>query len=362
MLQVYRLEQEDDILLLRKSLDQLTKIHPMLRSKHSSLLEFSICECADYHLDEATLPAADETLCAGLLELRIDISVAPFRARMYRVDGQAAFLALSIHHIVMDGPSQQVIYGHLMSILAAGREGGIASLPLHSASKIGRIAIAHHINALTAPAELVDHVQLRLPFERVDQPLSALDFVPRVGAMSTWHISEQTISAAQQSARRMGITLNAFLFGTLAWRIFECSGQHHFAVGQTFLGRRLDELQAVGSFSTILPFVFDFAGDPSLRDTCQQVHCDTQRVMSNEFLVQREPIPTVCYELNDLRPLPWPAEERQAESSTHLADLFFLVNQYAQGFAVVASYDAGKYDADCVESLVLDWVKMWSSS
>ena len=354
MLQVHRLNREDDMQLLRESLDQLSNIHPMLRSTHSSLLEFAICERAEYQLDEATLPAADETLCAGLLELPIDISVAPFRARMYRVAGQPAFLALSIHHIVLDGPSQQVVYVQLTSILAARRGGTVASVPLHSASKIGRNAIAHHINALTAPAEpdLLAHVrEPRLPFERVHSP--------SVGALSTWHISEQTIFAAQQSAQSMGITLNAFLFGTLAWRLFECSGQHHFAVGQTYLGRRLDELHVVGSFSTGVPLVFDFSGKPSLRDTCEHVLRETQRAMGNEFLVQRQLNLTVCYELNDVRPIPRPAEQRREKTSVLLVGLFFLVNQHSNGFSAMVLYDVGKYDAEGVERLVEDWIHMW---
>ena len=70
MLQVYQLERDDSMLLLRNSLNQLTTIHPMLRSTHSALEEFSIRDCVHYVLDEEALRAADETRCAGLCEVR----------------------------------------------------------------------------------------------------------------------------------------------------------------------------------------------------------------------------------------------------------------------------------------------------
>ena len=59
MLQVYRLKGDEDVQQLRKSLDILTDIHPMLRCTYSSTLQFSICERADYELDEVTLLAAE---------------------------------------------------------------------------------------------------------------------------------------------------------------------------------------------------------------------------------------------------------------------------------------------------------------
>ena len=64
---------------------------------------------------QAELPSRDRTLCAALLRLEVDLSVAPFRARLYRVGGAPAFLALSTHHVVMDGLSQQVAFRHLAS-------------------------------------------------------------------------------------------------------------------------------------------------------------------------------------------------------------------------------------------------------
>ena len=99
---------------------------------------------------------------------------------MYSVDGRATFLALSIHHIVLDGPSQQVVYGHFTSILVARRGKEVATIPVHSALKIQQNAIAHHLNSLKARAksELPAHVRhLQLPFERDS---------PSFGAFSTW--------------------------------------------------------------------------------------------------------------------------------------------------------------------------------
>ena len=355
MLQVYRLKGDEDLQQLRSELDKLTDIHPTLRCTYSSRLQFSICERADYELDEVTLLAADETVCAGLVELPIDLSVAPFRARMYCVGGRAVFLALSFEHIVLDGPSQQVVYGHLTGILAERRADSTIRIPLHSESKIGGNAIAHHVRALRATTELElmpSGHRLWLPFEV---------HLPSFYFSRSWHVSKETVSAAEQAAQKMGVTLNAFVFGTLAQLLSKCSGQYLFAVGQTYQGRHFEDLQVVGSFSTIVPLHFDFSDDPSLLDICRHVLSETQHNLGKEHICEGEQPPAVAYEFTDLRPMRRPAEHR-SEVSPFPVGLFFFVCQFADGFSAMVMYDAGKYDDVAIESFVEMWVDIWRNA
>jgi hypothetical protein len=98
MLQTYQLEPNDDIKLINRALERVVSLHPMLRSIMKPPL-FYIKEKADFELDHVDLPSFDISLCSGLTACTIDLSKSVFRARIYTVDGCAAFLALSIHHV-----------------------------------------------------------------------------------------------------------------------------------------------------------------------------------------------------------------------------------------------------------------------
>jgi hypothetical protein len=159
----------------------------------------------------------------------------------------------------------------------------------------------------------------------------------------------------------MGVTLNAFCFGTLAQLLFKCSGQYLFAVRQTYQGRHFEDLQVVGSFSTVVPLHFDFSDDPSLLDICRHVLSETQHNLGKEHICEGEQPPAVAYEFTDLRPMRRPAELR-SEVSPFPVGLFFFVCQFADGFSAMVMYDAGKYDDVAIESFVEMWVDIWRNA
>jgi 3-oxoacyl-(acyl-carrier-protein) synthase/acyl carrier protein len=348
--QTYDLEADDDMQLVARALDQLVSIHPMLRTVHTPPV-FSICERAEYVLDEEELPRRDKALCHMLVKEPIDLTVGVFRARLNRVGGCSAFLTLSFHHLVMDGPSQQVVYGHLSRILAANRVGKACAISAHAATRIARSTIRRHIRTLNAvETELPQGVcHVALPFEvdgRFDDAC----------IQSSWNIPLERMLDVETEAQRQGLTLNALLLGSLAWRMHECSGQQQFAIGQTYLARGMHELQTVGSFSTCTPLLFDFTTSVSLRATCEHVLRETQRVMSQDTIIQGTQDIMVLWELNDLRPIPRPTSQtRRVHIPLKIVDLFVVVNQYIDGFEAVVTYQAGRFDDDALEDFVSAW-------
>jgi hypothetical protein len=60
---------------------------------------FRVKQNAEFELDHGQLPCYDDGLCSYLTACDIDLSKRVFRARIYEVEGQCAFLALSIHHV-----------------------------------------------------------------------------------------------------------------------------------------------------------------------------------------------------------------------------------------------------------------------
>ena len=172
-----------------------------------------------------------------------------------------------------------------------------------------------------------------------------------------FRIPGETIAAATQIATSSGFTLNALLLGTLACVLRKHSGRDKFAISQTYLARRSDQMQAVGSFSTIKNMVFDFAANPSLISMCRHVLKETQQIMSrNGVVVGSSQVPPMSYELNDLRPLPMPAAVLMSQA---LGEIFFTVNQYIDGYCVIAMFDTGKYSSKGIETFVSEWMEMW---
>jgi hypothetical protein len=157
----------------------------------------------------------------------------------------------------------------------------------------------------------------------------------------------------------MGVTLNAFLLGTLAWLLHAASAQQCFAISQTYLGRTMEELHAVGSYSSTAPMVFDFSEEPSLDMVCRHIQQETQRILALDVIVQSTQLPTVAYELNDIRPMDRPAEVKGQLSSFTLVDLFFTVNQFSDGYAVAVLYDESKMDGAGVNGCVEEWMGIW---
>lgn len=193
----------------------------------------------------------------------------------------------------------------------------------------------------------------------VTLPVSANNAMAEVGMRTVQRIiGPQTIDTLNRVATSSGITLNSLLLGTLSLHLRACSGQDHFAINQTYLGRRPGQLQAVGSYSGHVPMEFHFGEESSLLSTCQHVFAETMRQMvaSDIAIATARLEPNVSYELNDVRPMTQPSPA-PGILNVVLCDLFFLVNQYADGFTAMLSYDISKYQHAYVEQVLDGWLQ-----
>jgi len=352
MVQSYTLQPGDNIQMMWSALERLIATHPTLRTTHSPPC-MHLCDDLMCELDEVLL-AADRA--NGLAHLVINLSRTVLRARLYQGKGnRAVFLGLCLHHSVLDGPSQQIVYQHVLQLLQAERRGQIFTWAAHSETRLVGNAIAHHIGTLLAQRSSVvprHLLQVDLPFELRTNQAVAMERLRR-------HISLQTIAAAKAIAATSGLTLNALLLGTLGFLLHRQSGRTHFAISHTYIGRRLDEMHTVGSFSRCAPLHFAFDEDMTMWQVCQAVLKDTmeQMALGNAF-EWGHPV-NVAYELNDLRPLARPPEGRGQTSYVKLLDMFFTVNRYDGGYDITVVYDARTHDAGGVDLLVAEWMDSW---
>jgi hypothetical protein len=355
---------------------------------------FHIKQKAYFELDHGELLCYDDTLCADLTACDIDLSKSVFRARIYKVEGQCAFLALSIHHVrfadlddssrrtlnkeplptlclcawltclpawlcqvVLDGPSQQVVYSTLSQILAGTRCGLVTEHTVSEAnneSKLANDALVSHLGRLEAGSD-----------ESGPQPhplllpgaLTRADDTTLVFGMRNIRraISPVTVGKLNRIAARHDITLNSILLGTLATQLWARSGQDQFAINQTYLGRRPDQLRAVGSYSHGVAMEFTFNDKTSLRDVCQSVFAETLRNMAAPDRVANATLESnISYELNDVRHLPRPSS--LPNTPVVLVDLFFVVCEYLDGLDAILSYDVSKFEDSDAELLLEDWM------
>lgn len=366
MAMFFELKPDDDVQLVTRSFEQLATTHPMMRSVHKAPL-FSINErlCLMFDVYDHSMSLSDLIYNTvhpihALSTLPIDISRAVMRARLFNVTSllkQYRLLGLSIHHAILDGPSQQIVYSHLTKILESRRAQDFKSVltPAYDASLIARHTIAHymHMSSVSLEQELAYEVfNLHLPFERPAGERVATRYVS-----STRHVHDVIMFRAQESATRMCITLNALLLGSLAWLLHQCLSQRHVAIWQTYLGRSANEMQLVGSYSISTLMVFP--EDLNLEATCRHVQAETQRLLALDGIMQSTQVPTVAYELNDLRPMEQPSEAYRQPQAVLLLDLFFFVNQYTDGYSVVVAYDENKHDHLGVDALVKHWIDLW---
>ena len=190
-------------------------------------------------------------------------------------------------------------------------------------------------------------------------PVAANNALAEVGMRTAQRIiGSQTINTLNCVATSSGITLNSLLLGTLSLHLRACSGQDHFAINQTYLGRRPGQLQAVGSYSGQVLMEFHFGEESSLLSTCQHVFTETMRHMAapDIAIATATLISNVSYELNDLRPMTQPSSA-PGPLNVVLCDLFFLVNQYADGFTAMLLYDISKYQHAYVEQVLDGWLQ-----
>jgi hypothetical protein len=365
MLQKYHLEPNDDCILIQKSLERLVMFHPMFRAEMTPPV-FRIKQNTDFELDQGRLSCYDDGLCFPFVKCDIDLTKSVFRARTYNLDGHAALLVLSIHHVVLDGPSQQIVFSTLSGILANERRGLAAEQSVaqaYDASKLAEDAIVSHLHVLETGSinEFLPHpFQLLLSDACTRAVYTPFEFGMRSIQRA---IGPHTIAALNQIAVSSGVTLNSILLGMLATHLRACSGQDKFAINQTYHGRRLDQLQMVGSYSGPVAIQFTFDDHSLLLSACQHAFTETMKSMaaSDRAVASSMLMSNVSYELNDLRPITCPSltnDKEQVDKGYVLCDLFFIVNEYVDGVAAMVLYDVSKFEHPDTKYLLEGWLQL----
>jgi amino acid adenylation domain-containing protein len=327
----------------------------------------------------AVEPVADEAAAGEAAReeaLRpFDLAAGPlFRARVLRVAQDDHLLLLTLHHVIADGWSLDVLFRELAALYAAfaeGRDAGLPPLPAQYADYAvwqrrwlegpvldAQLAYWRGAMAGAPPA-------LELPTDR-PRP-AALTFH---GAVHPFHLPAEVAQGVRTLARTEGATVFMTLLAALDVVLARWSGQEDVVVGSPMAGRTRPELEGmVGFFVNTLPLRTDLGGDPSFRALLGRVRGATLGAYGHQELpferlvdaleVARDPGRNPLFQVTfvvqseprEFRAGGVRGTAREVESGTAKFDLTLAAQERADGLACAWEYNTGLFDPSTIERL-----------
>ncbi len=301
-----RLDGLLDPAALERGLDGVVRRHEALRTR---FVEVDDQPCQEvlppsrFPLPEVDLRALPTVTRAGELArlgreeaLRpFDLSRAPLlRAHLVRLDTAESALLLTLHHIVSDAWSDEVL-GRELSALYSGRP--LPGLPLQYAD-YARWQRSWPEAFLAAQ---LDHwkrqlgglATLELPTDRPRPPVLSFR-----GGVVHFTVPEELAAALRALARRRGSTLFMTLLAVWQTVLGRLSGQTDVAVGMPVANRGRSEIEGlVGFFVNMLALRTDLSGDPTFEELLGRI----RRTALDAYAHQELPFERIVDELRPER-------------------------------------------------------------
>ncbi len=231
--------------------------------------------CSRYQTSERE----DEALRLATAAARqpFDLEHGPLlRVELLRLRPDMHILLITMHHIISDGTSMNVLLDELMTCYEAyaeGREPELPELPIqypdYAVWQRDRLAQGHLDDQLA----YWRHQLLEAP-SLLDLPT---DF-PRhhahswQGAMRPFALDRELTEQIRQLAREHGVTLYMTLLASLTALFARLSGQDDILVGAPVIGRNQVETEPlIGMLLNTLVMRTDVGGDPTFRELLGRV-------------------------------------------------------------------------------------------
>lgn len=271
-----------DVEALRAALNEVVRRHDVLRARFA-LVEGSPVELIAAELtvslimeDLGDLPDGnrqEEARRRMREEMRapFDLERGPLvRARLLRLDAQAHWLSLTLHHIVTDGWSSRVLARELSVLYRAYRR--------HEPSPLPELPVQYADYAvwqrewlqgakLDAEVNFWKHAlaqlpELELPTDHRRPPVTSYR-----GASVAFVIGDELTSALKELGRREEATLFMTLLAAFHVLLYRYCGQEDIAVGVPIAGRLRPELEGlIGFFVNTLVLRGDLSGEQKYRE------------------------------------------------------------------------------------------------
>src|ERR1043165_1843450 len=278
----FQLEGELNLPALERSLNEIVKRHEILRTTFPALhgqpsQKINEPEPLDLRVEDLTdKPDAEQLIKAEALR-PFDLEHGPlFRARLLKQGEHDHVLLLTMHHIISDGWSLEVLTRELSALYEAfsnGQPAMLEELPLQYAD------YAVWQRQWLAGVELERQLQyweqqlagapggLEVP---TDKPRPSVP--THRGAAQFFSVSEQVSTQLRELCRAEGVTLFMGLLAAFNVLLSRYSGQKEILVGTPIANRTRAELEPlIGFFSNTLVLRTNLTGGPSFRELLRRV-------------------------------------------------------------------------------------------
>jgi aspartate racemase len=198
------------------------------------------------------------------------------RVRLLRLHEEEHIVLLTMHHIVSDGWSGEVLIQELAALYGAfsqQRSSPLSDLPIQYADfahwqcqwmrgEVLDQQLAYWKEQLAGSSPV-----LELPTDRPRSTARTLR-----GATQSIQLPRELSEALIALSRREGVTLFMTLLAAFQTLLHRYSGQDDIVVGSPVAGRTQSEIEGlIGFFVNTLVLRADFSGDPSFREILQQI-------------------------------------------------------------------------------------------
>src|SRR6185369_13117263 len=277
-----------DIAALERSLNEVVSRHEILRTTYAVVdeqpvqliapelkLAVSMIDVSDLHEFERE-ERAQQLVMAEARE-PFNLATGPLvRVSLIRRKQEDHTLMLTLHHILADGWSLNVLLRELEILYyahASGQVARLAELPIQYADfahwqrqSIQDVAYAAQLDywkrQLADPPGALD-----LPTDRPRPAKQTFN-----GALKTFTIAPQTYQALNAVNREEGTTLFMMLLATYQTLLHRYTGQDDIVVGSAIANRNRAELEGlIGFFVNTLALRTNLAGDPSFIELLRRV-------------------------------------------------------------------------------------------
>ena len=268
-----------------------------------------------------------------------DLTTGPlFRATLVRLSTADHVLLLTMHHIVSDAWSMQVLLRELAELyeaFASGRTPSLPTLPM----QYGDFAVAQREwLSGTRYASLLSYWKSALdgaPFVLdlpADHPRPAVQSFR--GAMQAFAVSATVTSALKTLSQREGVTMFMTCFAAFATLLHRITGQRDLVIGTPIANRNRAELEGlIGFFVNTLVLRSRADGNPTFRELLTAIRETTLGAYANQDL----PFEKLVEELQP---------ERSLSHNPLFQVAFTLQTVHAEATTMAIADDAGDLPAE----------------
>jgi acyl carrier protein len=311
-------------------------------------------------------------------ERGFDLSRGPLlRVKLLRLGAEDHVLLLTMHHIISDGWSVNILVRELTLLYEALREGRRSPLPELTLQYADFAYWQRHWLQGEVLEEHLGYWRRKLagvPRLHLRMGKGDSDIRAGQGRTDSYDLPLEAVERLGELSREQGATLFMTLLAAFQMLLQSYSEQKDFAVGVPIAGREQLEVEPLmGFFVNMLPLRADVEGDPEFGELLQRVRNTALEAYRHQAL----PLEKLVEELNparvdgrpqifqvtftvenkDVAPLPPGMEplDTDMEEEAIRFGLVLRVAPHAGGWSACWRYDTSRYQPQEIERLQLDY-------